>query len=65
MREILRICSIAKNIVFHVYRHVHRSGHIEEFVISSEEAISKGIRRIIALTGPEAIKVSYIRELSC
>jgi alanyl-tRNA synthetase len=26
------------------------------FVIASEEAIAKGIRRIIALTGPEAAK---------
>ncbi|XP_055376341.1 alanine--tRNA ligase, cytoplasmic [Condylostylus longicornis] len=36
--------------------HLHRSGHIVEFVISSEEAIAKGIRRIVALTGPEALK---------
>ncbi|XP_061398355.1 alanine--tRNA ligase, cytoplasmic [Musca vetustissima] len=36
--------------------HLKRSGHIVDFVISSEEAISKGIRRIVALTGPEAIK---------
>ena len=26
------------------------------FVIASEEAIAKGIRRVIALTGPEAVK---------
>lgn len=36
--------------------HLKRSGHIGDFVISSEEAISKGIRRIIALTGPEATR---------
>lgn len=36
--------------------HLRRSGHIIDFVISSEEAISKGIRRIVALTGPEALK---------
>ncbi|EDW78149.1 uncharacterized protein Dwil_GK24844 [Drosophila willistoni] len=36
--------------------HLRRSGHIMDFVISSEEAIAKGIRRIVALTGPEAIK---------
>lgn len=36
--------------------HLKRSGHIVEFVISSEEAIAKGIRRIVALTGPEALK---------
>ncbi|XP_001357433.2 alanine--tRNA ligase, cytoplasmic [Drosophila pseudoobscura] len=36
--------------------HLRRSGHIMDFVISSEEAIAKGIRRIVALTGPEALK---------
>ncbi|OQV23471.1 Alanine--tRNA ligase, cytoplasmic [Hypsibius exemplaris] len=34
--------------------HLLRSGHIGDFVIVSEEAIAKGIRRIVALTGPEA-----------
>lgn len=29
-------------------------GHIGRLVISSEEAIAKGVRRIVALTGPEA-----------
>ena len=37
--------------------HLKRSGHIGDFVISTEEAIAKGIRRIVALTGPEATKV--------
>ncbi|XP_014616197.1 PREDICTED: alanine--tRNA ligase, cytoplasmic isoform X3 [Polistes canadensis] len=36
--------------------HLHNTGHIGDFVISNEEAIAKGIRRIIALTGPEAKK---------
>lgn len=36
--------------------HLQQSGHIGDFVISSEEAIAKGIRRIVALTGPEATK---------
>ncbi|OAD58004.1 Alanine--tRNA ligase, cytoplasmic [Eufriesea mexicana] len=36
--------------------HLHYTGHIENFVIASEEAIAKGIRRIVALTGPEATK---------
>ncbi|XP_073987836.1 alanine--tRNA ligase, cytoplasmic [Rhodnius prolixus] len=36
--------------------HLHRSSHIGDFVITSEEAIAKGIRRIIAITGPEAMK---------
>ncbi|XP_046821059.1 alanine--tRNA ligase, cytoplasmic [Vespa crabro] len=36
--------------------HLHNTGHIGDFVIASEEAIAKGIRRIVALTGPEAKK---------
>ena len=36
--------------------HLRRAGHIGNFIVASEEAIAKGIRRIIALTGPEAEK---------
>lgn len=36
--------------------HLQQSGHILDFVITTEEAISKGVRRIVALTGPEAAK---------
>ncbi|XP_012540755.1 alanine--tRNA ligase, cytoplasmic isoform X2 [Monomorium pharaonis] len=36
--------------------HLHNTGHIGDFVIASEDAIAKGIRRIVALTGPEATK---------
>jgi len=36
--------------------HLIRAGHMEHMVIASEEAIAKGIRRIVAFTGPEAIK---------
>jgi len=36
--------------------HLRNVGHIGRLVISSEEAIAKGIRRIVALTGPEAEK---------
>lgn len=36
--------------------HLQQSGHIGDFVITTEEAIAKGIRRIVALTGPEATK---------
>lgn len=36
--------------------HLHYTGHIGDFIIASEEAIAKGIRRIVALTGPEAAK---------
>ncbi|KAF7264334.1 hypothetical protein GWI33_000302 [Rhynchophorus ferrugineus] len=43
--------------------HVKYAGHIGDFVISSEEAIAKGIRRIVALTGPEATKALKRNEL--
>ncbi|OTF70272.1 alanine-tRNA ligase, cytoplasmic-like protein [Euroglyphus maynei] len=36
--------------------HLKRSGHIGDFVITSEEAIAKGIRRIVCVTGPEATR---------
>ncbi|XP_045521368.1 alanine--tRNA ligase, cytoplasmic [Pieris brassicae] len=36
--------------------HLHQTGHIGDYVIVSEEGIAKGIRRIVALTGPEALK---------
>lgn len=39
--------------------HLKRSGHVGHFVIASEEAIAKGIRRIVALTGPEAQKAMH------
>lgn len=39
--------------------HLHHTGHIGEYVIVSEEGIAKGIRRIVALTGPEALKALY------
>lgn len=34
--------------------HLKRSGHIESFVITNEEAIAKGIRRLVALSGAPA-----------
>ncbi|VDD95294.1 unnamed protein product [Enterobius vermicularis] len=34
--------------------HLRNVGHIGKLVITVEEAIAKGIRRIVALTGPEA-----------
>lgn len=43
--------------------HLRRTGHIGDFVIASEEAIAKGIRRIVALTGPEAAKALKKAEL--
>ncbi|CAL1281228.1 unnamed protein product [Larinioides sclopetarius] len=43
--------------------HLKRSGHVGDFVIASEEAIAKGIRRIVALSGPEATKAIKRSEL--
>lgn len=40
-----------------VCSHLQNSGHAAPFVIVSEEAIAKGIRRIVAVTGAEAQKV--------
>uniref|UniRef100_A0A5S6QDE3 Alanine--tRNA ligase n=1 Tax=Trichuris muris TaxID=70415 RepID=A0A5S6QDE3_TRIMR len=34
--------------------HLYEVGHINDFVIISEEALARGIRRIVALTGPAA-----------
>lgn len=44
--------------------HLVRSGHIGDFVITSEEAIAKGIRRIVCVTGPEATRsINKLAEL--
>ncbi|KAH9529625.1 Alanine--tRNA ligase, cytoplasmic [Dermatophagoides farinae] len=44
--------------------HLKRSGHIGDFVITSEEAIAKGIRRIVCVTGPEATRsINKLAEL--
>lgn len=39
--------------------HLLRGGHIGKMAIVSEEAISKGVRRIIAVTGSEAMKAGH------
>jgi len=42
--------------------HLRRAGHIGNLVIVTEEAISKGVRRIIAVTGAEAQKALNKQE---
>lgn len=50
------IAGVETSVEFCGGTHLHQSGHMVDFVITSEEAIAKGIRRIVALTGPEAEK---------
>ncbi|XP_053305249.1 alanine--tRNA ligase, cytoplasmic [Spea bombifrons] len=42
--------------------HLQNSGHAGTFVIVTEEAIAKGIRRIVAVTGAEAVKAVRKQE---
>lgn len=42
--------------------HASRTGDLGLFLIQSEKSIAKGIRRIIALTGPEALKTVWARN---
>ena len=42
------------------FSHLQQTGHIGDFVIVAEEAIAKGIRRIVAVTGAEATKVNEV-----
>lgn len=40
--------------------HLKTSKHVDGLVVVTEEAIAKGIRRVVAVTGPEAEKVRLI-----
>ncbi len=52
-------CHLANDVVS--CRHLRQGSHIQSFAIVTEEAIAKGIRRIVALTGKEAIKVIQLQ----
>ncbi|XP_033755584.1 alanine--tRNA ligase, cytoplasmic-like [Pecten maximus] len=43
--------------------HLRRAGHVGKFVIVTEEAIAKGSRRIIAVTGAEATRALHRTDL--
>uniref|UniRef100_A0A1I8J7W1 Alanine--tRNA ligase n=1 Tax=Macrostomum lignano TaxID=282301 RepID=A0A1I8J7W1_9PLAT len=43
--------------------HLHNAGHIGQMAIISEEAIAKGIRRIVAVTGTEASRARHSADL--
>lgn len=55
-------CTVCDSRVYEplIFRHLLKGGHVGKMVIVSEEAISKGVRRIIAITGSEATKVSSL-----
>ena len=45
------------------FSHLRRTGDIGEFVVVSEEAIAKGTRRIVAVSGHEANKANHKAEV--
>ena len=59
-----QLCNTVGNVllVSLIHSHLRNSGHAAPFVIVSEEAIAKGIRRIVAVTGTEAQKVRTHRH---
>jgi len=44
------------------FSHLRNVSHIGHLVITVEEAIAKGIRRIVAITGPEAEKALHAAD---
>lgn len=42
---------------------MRNASHIGHLVITAEEAIAKGIRRIVAVTGPEAEKALHSADI--
>ncbi|KYN00264.1 Alanyl-tRNA synthetase, cytoplasmic [Cyphomyrmex costatus] len=55
-KDPLSTAALETSVEFCGGTHLHYTSHIGDFVIASEDAIAKGIRRIVALTGPEARK---------
>ena len=58
----VRVLQIGPSIELCGGTHVARSGDIGFFKIQSEGAIAAGVRRIVALTGPEAVKLVQDEE---
>ena len=60
--EKVRVLQIGPSIELCGGTHVSRSGDIGFFKIASEGAIAAGVRRIVAVTGPEAVKLVHDEE---
>jgi alanyl-tRNA synthetase len=58
----VRVLQIGPSIELCGGTHVSRSGDIGFFKIVSEGAIAAGVRRIVAMTGPEALKLVHEEE---
>ena len=58
----VRVLQIGPSIELCGGTHVSRSGDIGFFKITSEGAIAAGVRRIVAVTGPEAVKLVHDEE---
>jgi len=58
----VRVLQIGPSVELCSGTHVARSGDIGFFKITSEGAIAAGVRRIVAVTGPEAVKVVHDEE---
>ena len=58
----VRVLQIGPSIELCGGTHVSRSGDIGFFKILSEGAIAAGVRRIVAVTGPEALKLVHDEE---
>ncbi len=58
----VRVLQIGPSIELCGGTHVARSGDIGFFKITSEGAIAAGVRRIVAVTGPEAVNVVHDEE---
>ncbi len=58
----VRVLQIGPSIELCGGTHVSRSGDIGFFTIVSEGAIAAGVRRVVAVTGPEALKLVHDEE---
>src|SRR5437764_11516933 len=58
----VRVLQIGPSVELCGGTHVARSGDIGFFKVLSEGAIAAGVRRILAVTGPEAVKAVHDEE---